>query len=86
MAQDPNGNGLPDLDDATLERLRPADVRWVVMLAEREDEMVEGHKSLIAAGLGYSPRSKMVLEAGDYVLHVEVFNRFLTAEGSEEPQ
>jgi hypothetical protein len=66
------GHGLPNLGEQELARVRAPELTWLVLLAERHEQLALGRTALTANGVRFQPSIQKVLSSGDYRLYVEI--------------
>lgn len=64
--------GMPYLGAVEINRIVNPAVKWLALLAEREDELADGRSALVAAGVSGAIVSHRTLTSGDYTMHLEL--------------
>jgi len=68
------GPGMPDLSAADLEIIRDQRLKWLMLLAERGEQLDEGREALLRAGIQHASLARRVLAHGNYTLHLELLD------------
>ena len=66
-----DGPGMPVLKQAELNALREPGLKWLVLLAEKEEQLAEGRATLTQNDIQNSIVARRVLSHGAHTLYVE---------------
>jgi hypothetical protein len=72
--QPEGGAGLPELSDADLRLLHNPRLKWLTLLAEKQEQLAESRAALLRTGIQHSSVARRVLMHGRYTLHLELLD------------
>jgi len=79
------GQGMPSLDGADLERLGRLQLKWLVLLAEAEGQLAAADETLSRRGIEFKRVDRRVLHSGTYAVHFELLELHPRTEAGSQP-
>ena len=77
--------GLPSLEAADIERLGRMRLKWLVLLAETDDQLAAGRESLSRIGIEHKGVERRLLHSGTYAVYFELLELHPRTETGAEP-